>query len=1275
MENPDRVLSLDYVDARNASTVWSTMSTAIRKMDEVKIKGYKEDIDTLLVLAGLLSGVTASFLVDSYKSLQPNPDDLTNQLLAQIVAQLNGTVVPPPLPFQTPNWAIQVNILWIASLIFSVITASLGILVKQWLKEFLSANDVATSPQAQLRIRFFRHPALRSWKVLEFVAVLPMLLQLALGLFLLGLCFFSSAIHSSIRNTSVPLVSLWIVIFVLVTLAPAFSPRCPYKTTFLKAPMRSLRKSLSKWDIFRALYVNSAQGVDEIHVRNISLNQDATLRSVDDGDQLEIDLVHTQGQEPEGDKSGSTLFEEEDAALDDQADLNILFKVGANLHDERIISTLFIKSFLGSNPEPPDVIDFILRVLGNLRQNPVDVDDVSAIIDLRHLPFEVWSIIIQTVTAILKKEVDVQHNHDSELVKWTDWMEDAVTLLLSLASHPLPTEGVGLLSHLFTFDPLSTIAVVSSKLSLEEITFKLVHVHLLRSFRSVVSTFNSQERECHTNKLLRQRKFPGITEQQERWIEHVRWYLLESSVEEAGFPLLHTYHKVGPPVSRMMSLLVRLLTNQYHLKRQQRSQLNTIVDLRTLPADDWSVVVKIASATILFEFTGVEEQSMSSPHVLEFSHSVTSAFLVLLSPSKHGMPYEGLNALCKLLVTSTETCMNILLTKIQDNSMLDHVVLRLSNALQLSEDLQVLSVTQFLWSRYQRFKWYTVSDVDDTVETASPSARLMESLLRSRANDILCLFTAESRRLDNYTSHTMRFTYKLVSHVLQVPFSELGKGPVPDLSVMDVKAWQGLTSMLASLLEKEVQLSTQRSPYPPWVQDALRLALSLLTYQEPCPYEYRHWFKRFLDDTRNTDLVVDVIFPKTSVVSALYRNLCFAFELSSAENMLDCIGSLLSKRFCRCTVDQRHSSTLIEVLGAHAADITSIALEAVTKHLMAIVNNSFRSMFLTFHPAQSQVIASVLFSPQFSAAASSESAATRKSWLTDHLNLPDHIHALLHLLSADPGFGEPQLTTIVQITLNVIIDDGYVTLLHKLVRALGNHMVQCDASSPLNIPVICAFLADLCEAHVLYHLDHNPVTSTKEILRHWQYVWFSFAVAFNTSCSASHASKCLDRLQKLQTAMNAYAHRLYSDWIIPYHLILVLNNAAGVTSSIDDASVDFWHDSAIHSSSNSLDDIITDSDESLDSSDTTTTLPSRQSSSTTLPGTLNEDSLVASTSNPILYHAEEMLRSESSLGLSGLESDAPTDFKAQIPLPDSATPSIDLSSLYWHPSADVLPDN
>uniref|UniRef100_A0A0W0EXN4 DUF6535 domain-containing protein n=1 Tax=Moniliophthora roreri TaxID=221103 RepID=A0A0W0EXN4_MONRR len=52
---------------------------------------WKEDIDTLLVFAGLFSAVVAAFAIESYQWLSENLADATVALLVQISAQFNGT--------------------------------------------------------------------------------------------------------------------------------------------------------------------------------------------------------------------------------------------------------------------------------------------------------------------------------------------------------------------------------------------------------------------------------------------------------------------------------------------------------------------------------------------------------------------------------------------------------------------------------------------------------------------------------------------------------------------------------------------------------------------------------------------------------------------------------------------------------------------------------------------------------------------------------------------------------------------------------------------------------------------------------------------------------------------------------------------------------------------------------------------------------------------------------------------------------------------------------
>ena len=146
-------------------------------------------------------------------------------------------------PFEPSPTDICVNILWFASLIFSLVTASFGMLVKQWLREYLA--DMNPSPHARLQVRHYRWPGLVQWKVFEIAAILPLLQQLALALFFIGLCYFTASVHESVGHTTLPLVAGWAFCFSLVTILPVFFPRCPYRTTLLRTLFRAINTYLT----------------------------------------------------------------------------------------------------------------------------------------------------------------------------------------------------------------------------------------------------------------------------------------------------------------------------------------------------------------------------------------------------------------------------------------------------------------------------------------------------------------------------------------------------------------------------------------------------------------------------------------------------------------------------------------------------------------------------------------------------------------------------------------------------------------------------------------------------------------------------------------------------------------------------------------------------------------------------------------------------------------------------------------------------------------------
>ncbi|KAI0094226.1 hypothetical protein BDY19DRAFT_879838, partial [Irpex rosettiformis] len=226
-------------------TGWAAMADTVRAYDEEKVKDTKEDVDTLLVFAGLFSAVLTAFLNESYQKLSPDTPSQMLAVMQQIALQtasynmvngmINATSQPPAeitditsQPFQPSTSDIRVNILWFSSLIFSLITASFGMLVKQWLREYLAVEN--PSPQARLRIRRFRYPELIRWNVFEIAAILPLLQQMALALFFIGLCYFTQSAHESVGHTSLPLVAGWAFCISTVTILPVFFPRCPFKT-------------------------------------------------------------------------------------------------------------------------------------------------------------------------------------------------------------------------------------------------------------------------------------------------------------------------------------------------------------------------------------------------------------------------------------------------------------------------------------------------------------------------------------------------------------------------------------------------------------------------------------------------------------------------------------------------------------------------------------------------------------------------------------------------------------------------------------------------------------------------------------------------------------------------------------------------------------------------------------------------------------------------------------------------------------------------------------
>ncbi|PSR73256.1 hypothetical protein PHLCEN_2v10871 [Hermanssonia centrifuga] len=306
------------------------MAKTLRDVDEEKIEDTKEDIDTLLVFAGLFA-------------------------------------------------ALSINVLWFASLTLAVVTASFGILVKQWLREYMEI-ETSRGAKARLRVRQFRVTALDDWKVFDIAAILPLLLQFSLGLFFVGLCFFSWSVHPTIGRTTTSIVSAWSFFFSFAIIAP--SARCPYKTALLKKPMRVLRRCISNYHTTRHIYLGPVK------------------------------------------ESGAPM-EDEDAATDMKGNVQILTAADAILLDDDLLATTMFDS-LEDIKSPVEVIDFVVAAIQQRLPASGHITRPIVSLDLRRLPERTWTALVKITAQTLKRHRILRSKSTNDL---EEWEKDAITIL------------------------------------------------------------------------------------------------------------------------------------------------------------------------------------------------------------------------------------------------------------------------------------------------------------------------------------------------------------------------------------------------------------------------------------------------------------------------------------------------------------------------------------------------------------------------------------------------------------------------------------------------------------------------------------------------------------------------------------------------------------------------------------------------------------------------------------------------------------------------------
>ncbi|KAH8824526.1 hypothetical protein DL96DRAFT_1558338 [Flagelloscypha sp. PMI_526] len=223
-------------EASDEARVWSTYLDEAETYDHDMVQGFRDAIDSLLVLAGLFSAIVATFVAQTSQSLKPDFSQLN--LLVQIeqnaLIRTGGNVsamdlVPSSgITAESPTYTkadLWINGLFFASLSLSMATALLAVLVKQWCQAYASVTPGSARDK---------------WKLPEIVGSLPLLLHVAFAIFFVGLSYFVYDLHAALS----PIVIISSIIAALLyfgtLLLPAIWLECPYHVPLLFRPARSV---------------------------------------------------------------------------------------------------------------------------------------------------------------------------------------------------------------------------------------------------------------------------------------------------------------------------------------------------------------------------------------------------------------------------------------------------------------------------------------------------------------------------------------------------------------------------------------------------------------------------------------------------------------------------------------------------------------------------------------------------------------------------------------------------------------------------------------------------------------------------------------------------------------------------------------------------------------------------------------------------------------------------------------------------------------------------
>ena len=233
---------------KNEKSIWEHYNEMAAVEDNIREVQWRDSADTTIVFVspstrydasllillqdGLFAILISVFLLFTILQLQPNSTDIAMDTLIHISQQLSNSTAPPyfPTEFTASTSIAAANVLFCLSLAVVLIDAFLAMLVKSWLQEFDRGWRKYTVANLRAQERERRLQGLERWKLPQLVALLPILMQISILCFSIGLQLLLFRIHLISAICASVAHGIGVIFYMFTTSVSIFDAYAPFSS-------------------------------------------------------------------------------------------------------------------------------------------------------------------------------------------------------------------------------------------------------------------------------------------------------------------------------------------------------------------------------------------------------------------------------------------------------------------------------------------------------------------------------------------------------------------------------------------------------------------------------------------------------------------------------------------------------------------------------------------------------------------------------------------------------------------------------------------------------------------------------------------------------------------------------------------------------------------------------------------------------------------------------------------------------------------------------------